>query len=71
MAHESLPLPEGVLVENLGVPLVITCTKADYMAKLERENMYKDEHFDNVQQVLRTIALHCESSSSIQSRSDA
>lgn len=57
---EVSPLPEGCLSHNFGVPLVIVCTKADTIAQLERERNFKEEQFDYIQQVLRTICLKCE-----------
>lgn len=98
---DLLPLPEGVLTHNkCGIPIVITCTKADridstgdrmiskglvsgkgYMSSSAREggggggggkgegegeeggdlNWTWDERVDWVQQMLRTVALKCES----------
>ncbi|GAA5899073.1 hypothetical protein JCM6882_004610 [Rhodosporidiobolus microsporus] len=51
------PLPPGTLTDNLGVGIVIVCTKADQMNALEREREFTDEQFDYIQQTLRTIAL--------------
>ncbi|KAG0309908.1 hypothetical protein BGZ99_000749 [Dissophora globulifera] len=52
-----LPLTEGCLTNNTGLPLVIVCTKSDYINNLEREMDYKEETFDYIQQSLRTICL--------------
>ncbi|KAI1316219.1 hypothetical protein EDD11_010329 [Mortierella claussenii] len=52
-----LPLTEGCLTNNTGVPIVIVCTKSDYIINLEREMDYKEETFDYIQQTLRTICL--------------
>ncbi|KAF8933620.1 hypothetical protein BGZ58_006228 [Dissophora ornata] len=52
-----LPLTEGCLTNNTGVPIVIVCTKSDYINSLEREMDYKEETFDYIQQSLRTICL--------------
>lgn len=57
---ESSPLPEGCLTHNFGVPLVVVCTKADTIPQLERDRNFKEETFDYIQQVLRTICLKCE-----------
>lgn len=57
---ETSPLPEGCLTHNFGVPLVVVCTKADTIPQLERDRNFKEETFDYVQQVLRTICLKCE-----------
>jgi dynein light intermediate chain 1 len=58
--EEIAPLPEGCLTHNFGVPLVVVCTKADTISQLERDRNFKEEKFDYVQQVLRTICLKCE-----------
>ncbi|RKP13471.1 dynein light intermediate chain-domain-containing protein, partial [Piptocephalis cylindrospora] len=52
-----LPLPEGCLTHNLGLPIAVVCTKADGMRTLEREQDYRDEQFDHIQQSLRTLCL--------------
>ncbi|KAF9983870.1 hypothetical protein BGZ65_001340, partial [Modicella reniformis] len=52
-----LPLTEGCLTNNTGVPIVIVCTKSDNINNLEREMDYKEETFDYIQQTLRTICL--------------
>ncbi|GAA5966769.1 hypothetical protein JCM3765_000943 [Sporobolomyces pararoseus] len=51
------PLPDGTLVENLGVPIVVVCTKADHINTLERSKEFTEEQFDYIQQTLRTICL--------------
>ena len=56
-ADELLPLGDGVLTENLGVPLMIVCTKLDSLVDLEKSYKYNDEHFDYIQQFLRTECL--------------
>lgn len=53
-----LPLPPGTLTKNLGLPIMIVCTKSDHMSYLDREKEYKEETFDFIQQSLRTVALH-------------
>ncbi|KAF9938262.1 hypothetical protein BGZ75_003883 [Mortierella antarctica] len=52
-----LPLTEGCLTNNTGVPIVIVCTKSDHINILEREMDYQEETFDYIQQSLRTICL--------------
>ncbi|CAO3566391.1 unnamed protein product [Mortierella alpina] len=52
-----LPLTEGCLTNNTGVPIVIVCTKSDHINSLEREMDYQEETFDYIQQSLRTICL--------------
>ncbi|KAL9940758.1 hypothetical protein V8E36_000246 [Tilletia maclaganii] len=53
----QLPLGDGILTNNYGVPIIVVCTKADLMAKLERDRDFKEEQFDYIQQVLRTVCL--------------
>jgi dynein light intermediate chain 1 len=52
-----LPLGEGTLVKNLGIPLVIACNKSDVLPALEKNHEYQDSDFEFIQQHLRTIAL--------------
>jgi len=52
-----LPLSEGVLTNNTGVPIVIVCSKSDMTEMLEKEYTYKESHFDFIQQYLRRICL--------------
>ncbi|KAK5799310.1 dynein light intermediate chain-domain-containing protein, partial [Linnemannia elongata] len=52
-----LPLTDGCLTNNTGVPIVIVCTKSDHINSLEREQDYQEETFDYIQQSLRTICL--------------
>ncbi|KAJ8297296.1 Protein CSN12 [Rhodotorula toruloides] len=57
-AHlDDSPLPPGTLLDNLGIGLVIVCTKADQMNMLERDREFTEEQFDYIQQLLRTVAL--------------
>ncbi|POY70564.1 hypothetical protein BMF94_6479 [Rhodotorula taiwanensis] len=51
------PLPTGALLENLGLNLVIVCTKADRMDMLERDREFSEDKFDYVQQLIRTVAM--------------
>eukprot|EP00029_Vermamoeba_vermiformis_P012908 TRINITY_DN7857_c0_g1_i1.p1 TRINITY_DN7857_c0_g1~~TRINITY_DN7857_c0_g1_i1.p1 ORF type:complete len:482 (-),score=158.90 TRINITY_DN7857_c0_g1_i1:31-1476(-) len=51
------PLPEGVLTHNLGVPVVVVCTKSDAVEGLEKDYGYKDSHFEFIQQHLRRTCL--------------
>ncbi|GAA5910638.1 uncharacterized protein JCM6883_003238 [Sporobolomyces salmoneus] len=51
------PLPLGTLIENLGIPIIVVCTKADQINTLEREREFTEEQFDYIQQTLRTICL--------------
>ncbi|KAK9680467.1 hypothetical protein K7432_015925, partial [Basidiobolus ranarum] len=52
-----LPLGSGCLTTNLGIPIVVVCTKSDVTALHEREMDYKEEQFDFIQQTLRTLCL--------------
>ncbi|KAG0198970.1 hypothetical protein BGX28_007680 [Mortierella sp. GBA30] len=52
-----LPLTEGCLTNNTGVPIIVVCTKSDHINNLERELDYQEETFDYIQQSLRTICL--------------
>lgn len=52
-----LPLGEGVLTKNLGLPIVLVCNKADAINKFENECEYQDSDFDFIQQTLRQLAL--------------
>lgn len=54
---EPLPLADGTLRQNLGVPIVFVCTKADAAEALVRERRISEEQLDYAQQVLRTVAL--------------
>ncbi|KAJ2611932.1 hypothetical protein GGH99_004133 [Coemansia sp. RSA 1285] len=56
-ANVLLPLGKGVLENNLGIPLVVVCTKSDAMGVIERERGFKEEAFDYIQQILRTVCL--------------
>ncbi|GAA5923820.1 uncharacterized protein JCM15063_003777 [Sporobolomyces koalae] len=51
------PLPPGTLVDNLGLGLIVVCTKADRINVLEREREFTEEQFDYIQQTLRTVCL--------------
>lgn len=54
---DLLPLTEGALNTNLGLDIVVVVSKTDYMATLEKENDYRDEHFDFIQQWIRRFCL--------------
>ncbi|KNZ55157.1 hypothetical protein VP01_2752g5 [Puccinia sorghi] len=55
--HLDLPLPPGTLTENMGIGIVVVCTKSDEIDQLEKEKDFKEEQFDFIQQVLRSICL--------------
>ncbi|RDD47242.1 Cytoplasmic dynein 1 light intermediate chain 1 [Trichoplax sp. H2] len=52
-----LPLGEGILDSNLGIPLIVVGTKSDTFPALEKNHDYIDEHFDFIQQHLRKFCL--------------
>jgi len=52
-----LPLGEGILTKNLGIPIAFVCNKADAINKFESECEYQDSDFDFIQQHLRQLAL--------------
>ena len=54
---EANPLADGTLTDNIGIPIVVVCTKADAISRLERDKEFKEEQFDYIQQVLRTICM--------------
>ncbi|KAJ8917244.1 hypothetical protein NQ315_002261 [Exocentrus adspersus] len=51
------PLPEGTLTNNLGLDIVVVVTKTDYIQNLEKEQDYRDEHLDFMQQWIRRFCL--------------
>uniref|UniRef100_A0A3B3QN42 Dynein light intermediate chain n=1 Tax=Paramormyrops kingsleyae TaxID=1676925 RepID=A0A3B3QN42_9TELE len=52
-----LPLGENVLTHNLGVPVLVVCTKCDTVSVLEKEHDYREEHFDFIQSHIRRFCL--------------
>ncbi|KAG2216387.1 hypothetical protein INT45_004805 [Circinella minor] len=53
----TLPLTQGCLSTNLGVPIVIVCCKSDALNMLEQSQDYKEEQFDFIQQTLRCVCM--------------
>uniref|UniRef100_A0A8C6CRY1 Dynein light intermediate chain n=1 Tax=Moschus moschiferus TaxID=68415 RepID=A0A8C6CRY1_MOSMO len=53
----ALPLGDNVLTHNLGLPVLVVCTKCDAVSVLEKEHDYRDEHFDFIQSHLRRFCL--------------
>ncbi|KAM8799371.1 cytoplasmic dynein 1 light intermediate chain 2 [Eudromia elegans] len=53
----SLPLGENVLTHNLGIPVLVVCTKCDAVSVLEKEHDYREEHFDFIQSHIRRFCL--------------
>ncbi|KAM9601267.1 cytoplasmic dynein 1 light intermediate chain 1 isoform 2-T2 [Trichechus inunguis] len=52
-----LPLGADTLTHNLGVPVLVVCTKCDAISVLEKEHDYRDEHFDFIQSHVRKFCL--------------
>ncbi|XP_041040763.1 cytoplasmic dynein 1 light intermediate chain 1-like isoform X1 [Cetorhinus maximus] len=52
-----LPLGSNTLTHNLGIPVLIVCTKCDAISLLEKEHDYRDEHFDFIQSHIRRFCL--------------
>jgi dynein light intermediate chain 1 len=50
-------LPDGVLTHNLGLDVVVVITKTDYMSVLEKQQDFKEETFDFIQQAVRKFCL--------------
>ncbi|KAI9319808.1 dynein light intermediate chain-domain-containing protein [Dichotomocladium elegans] len=53
----ALPLTQGCLTTNFGVPIVVVCCKTDALNMLEQTQDYKEEQFDYIQQTLRTVFM--------------
>ncbi|XP_006863650.1 PREDICTED: cytoplasmic dynein 1 light intermediate chain 2 isoform X2 [Chrysochloris asiatica] len=53
----ALPLGDNMLTHNLGIPVLVVCTKCDAVSVLEKEHDYRDEHFDFIQSHLRRFCL--------------
>ncbi|KAB0396667.1 hypothetical protein E2I00_008635, partial [Balaenoptera physalus] len=53
-----LPLGADTLTQNLGIPVLVVCTKCDAISVLEKEHDYRDEHFDFIQSHIRKFCLH-------------
>ncbi|KAF7731782.1 hypothetical protein EC973_008297 [Apophysomyces ossiformis] len=53
----TLPLPQGCLTTNFGIPIVVVCCKSDAMNMLEQTQDYKDDEFDFIQQTLRCVCM--------------
>uniref|UniRef100_A0A673A865 Dynein light intermediate chain n=1 Tax=Sphaeramia orbicularis TaxID=375764 RepID=A0A673A865_9TELE len=53
-----LPLGDNTLTHNLGIPVLIVCTKCDAVSVLEKEHDYREEHFDFIQSHIRRFCLH-------------
>ena len=52
----ELPLPEGILKVNLGVPIVVVCSKADLIQHGDKKN-YLEQNLDYIQKHIRDYCL--------------
>ncbi|XP_044519170.1 cytoplasmic dynein 1 light intermediate chain 2 isoform X3 [Gracilinanus agilis] len=52
-----LPLGDNMLTHNLGIPVLVVCTKCDAVSVLEKEHDYREEHFDFIQSHVRKFCL--------------
>ncbi|XP_053556364.1 cytoplasmic dynein 1 light intermediate chain 2 [Bombina bombina] len=52
-----LPLGDNILTHNLGISVLVVCTKCDAISVLEKEHDYRDEHFDFIQSHIRRFCL--------------
>lgn len=52
------PLDSAVLTTNLGIPIVVVCTKCDSVAQLEKDFDYSEGIFEYIQTYLRKICLN-------------
>ncbi|XP_056382073.1 cytoplasmic dynein 1 light intermediate chain 2 [Hyla sarda] len=52
-----LPLGDNILTHNLGIPVLVVCTKCDAVSVLEKEHDYRDEFFDFIQSHIRSFCL--------------
>lgn len=53
----TIPLEEGQFDQPLGLPLICICNHSEHIASIEKDEILKDEHFDFIQQFLRTILM--------------
>jgi len=53
----TLPLTQGSLTTNLGIPIAVVCCKSDLINHHEHTQDYKEEQFDFIQQTLRTVCM--------------
>lgn len=53
----AIPLETGQYDQPLGLPLICVCNHSEHMTLIEKDELLKDEHFDFIQQFLRTILM--------------
>lgn len=56
-ADEDFEFGDSLLTRNVGLPIVVVITKCDLMNELVRENDFRDEQFDFIQQAVRKFCL--------------
>ena len=47
-----LPLPEGVLLTNLGIPIIVVCHKVDLIGRADKTQSL-EQHIDFIQKNVR------------------
>lgn len=52
-----MPLPEGVLKVNLGIPIIIVCNKIDIILQTGQKAKLLQENLDYIQMHLREYSL--------------
>ena len=57
--EEIPPLAEGVLAVNLGVPIVVICTKTDMCWQVDKSRDLAERLLDYMSRTLRQQCLHC------------
>lgn len=53
--QDQVPLPEGVLKNNLGIPIIVACHKADLISRGDRAQ-FMEQNIDFIQKHIRE---HC------------
>eukprot|EP00055_Hartaetosiga_balthica_P000050 m.135512 g.135512 ORF g.135512 m.135512 type:complete len:478 (+) comp10061_c0_seq1:83-1516(+) len=66
-----LPLDQGVLTNNLGVPIIVVLTKCDCMASLRKDYELQGQHFDFIQMKVREVCMAYGAALVYQSRTEA
>jgi len=55
-ARSTLPLPEGVLQVNLGIPITVVCHKVDLIGRGDKAQSL-EQHIDFIQKNIRSYCL--------------
>jgi len=53
----DMEIDQEIISNNLGIPVIVVCTKCDYLDVLEVEKRYTPDHFIYMQTNLRSICL--------------